>query len=127
MLLVESESRGGGGVVSVSEILSDFAKDVAGRIVLGRRSADTGDDDDDGWRGKVDALLATFHVGDYVPWMSWVSAVDGTNARVNKAFRRIDTILNDILDDAGKEEWNRRLHACVAVAAEGIGRDRVAP
>nr|CAB3505105.1 unnamed protein product [Digitaria exilis] len=88
--------------VRLSELLNGFAKDVAGRIVLGLRAAG-----DDGWRGKVDtlleesnALLAAFHVGDCVPWLSWVSAVDGTDGRVRRAFERIDRILDEILDTA---------------------------
>ncbi|XP_039815230.1 cytochrome P450 71A1-like [Panicum virgatum] len=91
-----------GGVVRLSELLNGFAKDVAGQIVLGLRAAG-----DDGWRAKVDALLeesnvllGAFHVGDYIPWLSWVSAVDGTDARVRRAFQRIDGILDEIVDAA---------------------------
>jgi cytochrome P450 family 1 subfamily D len=65
------------GVVRLSELLSGFAKDVNGRIVLGvRASGGTG------WRSKVDALmeeanalLGAFHVGDYFPWLAWLAAV----------------------------------------------------
>ncbi|OEL38402.1 Cytochrome P450 71A1, partial [Dichanthelium oligosanthes] len=96
----------GSGVVRLSELLNDFAKDVAGRIVLGLRVAGDG-----GWRAKVDALLeesnvllAAFHVGDYIPWLSWVSAVDGTDARVRRAFERIDRILDEIVDAAAGRE-----------------------
>jgi cytochrome P450 family 1 subfamily D len=70
--------------------------------VLGLRAAG-----DNGWRAKVDALLeecnvllAAFHVGDYIPWLSWVSHVDGTDARVRRAFERIDRILEEIVDAA---------------------------
>ncbi|KAF8700904.1 hypothetical protein HU200_033955 [Digitaria exilis] len=80
---------------------SAFAKDVAGRIVLGRLRVAA--EDDDGWRAKVDALLATFHVGDYVPCLSWVSAVDGTDAKVRKAFKRIYRILEEIVGDADRQ------------------------
>ncbi|KAF8700614.1 hypothetical protein HU200_033959 [Digitaria exilis] len=92
---------GGHGVVRLSELLSAFAKDVAGRIVLGRLRVAA--EDDDGWRAKVDALLATFHVGDYVPCLSWVSAVDGTDAKVRKAFKRIYRILEEIVGDADRQ------------------------
>ncbi|KAL6656416.1 hypothetical protein ACP70R_007242 [Stipagrostis hirtigluma subsp. patula] len=97
-------AAGAGGAVHLSELLAGFAKDVAGRIVLGLRAAG-----DDGWRARVDALmeesnvlLAAFHVGDYIPWLSWVSAVDGTDARVSKAFARIDGILDEIVDEAAR-------------------------
>ncbi|KAL6655784.1 hypothetical protein ACP70R_006610 [Stipagrostis hirtigluma subsp. patula] len=103
-LLRRVEHAGGGAVVPLSELLSGFAKDVAGRIVLGLRAAG-----DDGWRARIDALmeesnalLAAFHVGDYIPWLSWVSAVDGTDARVSKAFARIDGILDEIVDEAAR-------------------------
>ncbi|XP_004974722.4 LOW QUALITY PROTEIN: cytochrome P450 71A1-like [Setaria italica] len=100
--LVRRVAEHGAGVVRLSELLNGFAKDVAGRIVLGVRAAG-----DSGWRARVDALLeesnallAAFHVGDYVPWLSWVSAVDGTDARVRRAFQRIDRILDEIVDAA---------------------------
>ncbi|CAL5082643.1 unnamed protein product [Urochloa decumbens] len=86
--------RDGGGVVCLSELLSGFAKDGGS-----------------GWRGKVGALLdesnallgAFFHAGDFLPWLSWLRAVDGTDARVATAFARIDGILEEILDDAGRQ------------------------
>ena len=100
--VLEQACGAGGGVVRLSELLNDFAKDVAGRIVLGLRAAG-----DDGWRGKVDALLeesnvllAAFHVGDYIPWLSWVSHVDGTDARVTRAFEKMDRILEEMVDAA---------------------------
>ncbi|PUZ51540.1 hypothetical protein GQ55_6G196000 [Panicum hallii var. hallii] len=102
----QASCRGGGGVVRLSELLNGFAKDVAGRIVLGLRA-----DGDDGWRAKVDALLeesnvllGALHVGDYIPWLSWVSAVDGTDARVRRAFERIDRILDEVVDAAAGRE-----------------------
>ncbi|OQU80484.1 hypothetical protein SORBI_3007G133766 [Sorghum bicolor] len=49
---------------------------------------------------ETNVLLAAFHVGDYIPWLSWVSYVDGTDARVTRAFQRIDRILDEIVDAA---------------------------
>ncbi|KAJ1268527.1 hypothetical protein BS78_07G141600 [Paspalum vaginatum] len=100
--LVRRVGEQAGNTVHLSELPNDFAKDVAGRIVLGLRAAG-----DDGWRAKVDALLeesnvllAAFHVGDFIPWLSWVSYVDGTDARVRRASERIDRILEEIVDAA---------------------------
>lgn len=90
----EQRQRQGGSGVRLSELLGDFAKDVNGRIVLGVRAwSGSGS----GWRGKVDALLGAFHVGDYFPWLARVAAVDGTDAKVSRAFRRIDRILEEII------------------------------
>jgi cytochrome P450 family 1 subfamily D len=97
------------GVVRLSELLSGFAKDVNGRIVLGvRASGGTG------WRSKVDALmeeanalLGAFHVGDYFPWLAWLAAVDGTDAKVGRAFERIDQILEEIIVAAGSADEMR--------------------
>ncbi|KAF7059506.1 hypothetical protein CFC21_066401 [Triticum aestivum] len=96
---VERQAHEGGGVVRLSELLSGFAKDVNGRIVLGVRASGGA-----GWRAKVDALLEEanallreFHVGDYFLWLAWVAAVDGTDAKVSRAFERIDRILEIIV------------------------------
>uniref|UniRef100_A0ACD5WGP9 Uncharacterized protein n=1 Tax=Avena sativa TaxID=4498 RepID=A0ACD5WGP9_AVESA len=94
---------GADGVVPVSELLAGFAKDVIGRIVFGASAATRVE----GWGGKVDALLeegnallGTFHVGDYFPSLAWVAALDGTDAKVAKAFERIDRVLEEIVDAA---------------------------
>ncbi|XP_037474057.1 cytochrome P450 71A1-like [Triticum dicoccoides] len=49
---VEQQSQEGGGVVWSSELLSGFAKDVNGRIVLGVRASGRA-----GWHAKVGTLL----------------------------------------------------------------------
>ncbi|XP_040253433.1 cytochrome P450 71A1-like isoform X1 [Aegilops tauschii subsp. strangulata] len=90
-------------VVPLSELLAGFAKDVIGRIVFGASAATRAD----GWGAKVDALLeegnallGTFHVGDYFPSLAWLGALDGTDAKVGKAFDRIDAVLEEIVDAA---------------------------
>ncbi|VAI92796.1 unnamed protein product [Triticum turgidum subsp. durum] len=105
----EERAHGASCVVRLSELLGGFAKDVNGRIVLGVRASGAA-----GWRAKVDALLeeanalleeanallGAFHVGHYFPWLPWVAAVDGTDAKVSRAFERIDRILEEIVDVA---------------------------
>lgn len=81
----EARGRGGGiGVVHLTELLSGFAKDAFRRIVLCLRASGC-----EGWRSKVDALLeetntllGMCHFGDFFPRLAWVSALDGTDARV---------------------------------------------
>ena len=97
---VEEERAHGGGVVRLSALLGGFAMDVNGRIVLGVRASGAA-----GWRAKVDALreeanalLGAFHVGDYFPWLAWVAAVVGRDAKVSRAFKGIDRILVEILE-----------------------------
>uniref|UniRef100_A0A0E0M5R8 Cytochrome P450 n=1 Tax=Oryza punctata TaxID=4537 RepID=A0A0E0M5R8_ORYPU len=95
----EAASGAHGGVVPLSELVSVFAKDVAGRIVLGIRGGGGGE-----WGARVDALmedsnvlLGTFHVGDFLPWLAWVGALDGTDAKITTAFNKIDHILEEII------------------------------
>ncbi|XP_037427567.1 cytochrome P450 71A1-like [Triticum dicoccoides] len=94
-------------VVNLSELLAGFAKDVIGRIVFGASAATRAD----GWGAKVDALLeegnallGTFHVADYFPSLAWVGALDGTDAKVGKAFDRIDAVLEEIVDAAERRD-----------------------
>ncbi|XBH70823.1 hypothetical protein VPH35_098406 [Triticum aestivum] len=126
---VERQAHAGGGVVRLSELLSGFAKDVNGRIVLGVRASGGA-----GWRAKVDALLeeanallGEFHVGDYIPWLAWVAAVDGTDAKVSRAFERIDRILEEIIVAASAgtgAATSRRSRMCCSrfrVVRAGLG------
>ncbi|KAL6838601.1 hypothetical protein ACP4OV_031558 [Aristida adscensionis] len=103
--LVRRVAEHAGAAVCLRDLLSDFARDVAGRIVIGTRASGT-----DGWRAKLnalveetDAMLSAFQIGDYVSWLSWVSAVDGTDARTRRVFQSIDEILDEIIDAAERE------------------------
>ncbi|XP_020156695.1 cytochrome P450 71A4 [Aegilops tauschii subsp. strangulata] len=94
----------GGGVVRLSELLAGFAKDVTGRIVFGASPSTA-----EGWGAKVDtlleegnALLGTFHVQDCFPGLAWLG-LGGLDNKVRKAFERIDPILEEILEVAGRQ------------------------
>uniref|UniRef100_A0A0D9WES0 Cytochrome P450 n=1 Tax=Leersia perrieri TaxID=77586 RepID=A0A0D9WES0_9ORYZ len=113
----EDATSRGGVVVELTDVLSAFAKDVAGRIILGVRASGGS-----GWQAKVDsllheanALLGVFHVGDYFPWLAWVAALDGTDAKARRAFKEIDRILEEIIvaaesddDDGDEVAWAGR-------------------
>ncbi|ONK79870.1 uncharacterized protein A4U43_C01F11200 [Asparagus officinalis] len=87
------------GPMNMSDILMSFAKDVISRVAFGKCSRE------EGWNEMIDVLieesnelLASFHLGDYVPWLAWVSRVTGLDARVNKTVSKLDEILEQVID-----------------------------
>lgn len=90
------------GPVNLSDVLMSFAKDVISRVCFGKCSRE------EGWNEVIDVLieesndlLASFHFGDYIPWLAWLSRVTGLDRRVERAFGEMDKILEQIIDRSG--------------------------
>ena len=96
-----------GGLINLSDILMSFAKDVVSRVAFGKCSRD------EGWDKAINVLieesndlLASFHFGDYVPWLAWLNKFSGLDARVKKTFGTLDEILEQIIERARREGCN---------------------
>jgi hypothetical protein len=44
-------------------------------------------------------LLGTFIVGDYVPWLDWLTHVSGFYSRAEKVAKNLDDLLEDVVED----------------------------
>ncbi|PRQ17185.1 putative psoralen synthase [Rosa chinensis] len=49
--------------------------------------------------GEFMEVLGGFCVGDFIPWLSWVSRFSGLDARVEKVFKEFDGFLDTVLED----------------------------
>ncbi|GMY14911.1 cytochrome p450 71a26 [Fagus crenata] len=44
-------------------------------------------------------LLSVYSVGDYIPWLSWVSRVNGLDARMEKVAKQFDDFLEGVIEE----------------------------
>ncbi|XP_057950672.1 cytochrome P450 736A117-like isoform X1 [Malania oleifera] len=86
--------------VNLSELFTSLTSGVICRVAFGRKYKEG----EGGGRFRklledMGVILGAFDVGDFIPWLGWVSYVNGLKWRVEKLFRKIDVFLDKILDD----------------------------
>ncbi|GMY14907.1 cytochrome p450 71a26 [Fagus crenata] len=86
--------------VNLSKVFAKLTNDVICRVALGRKY-----DGGEGRRkftelfGEFVELLGVFNVGDYIPWLSWVSRVNGLDARAEKVAKQFDDFLEGVIEE----------------------------
>ncbi|XAR50256.1 (+)-menthofuran synthase [Bertholletia excelsa] len=86
--------------VNLTEVFTSLTNDVISRAAFGRKYGE-------GESGKKFKqmlkdylwLLGRFDVGDYVPWLEWVSRVSGLDADVERVAREIDEFLENVIEE----------------------------
>ncbi|KAK8479898.1 hypothetical protein V6N11_074092 [Hibiscus sabdariffa] len=84
--------------VNLSDLFSAITNNVICRITLGRKyNEDT---------NKFKKLLCDFvellgtpNVGDYLPWLAWVSHLNGFNAKADKVAEEFDEFLDGVIEE----------------------------
>ncbi|KAK8659052.1 hypothetical protein V6N13_029267 [Hibiscus sabdariffa] len=84
--------------INLSEIFSATTNNVICRIALGRKYSE------DTTKFKkllreFTELLGTSDVGDYLPWLSWISHVNGFNAKAKKVAKEFDQFLDGVIEE----------------------------
>ncbi|GFP99048.1 cytochrome p450 71a8 [Phtheirospermum japonicum] len=83
------------GPVNLTKMLSEFTKDGICRSAIGRRYGESK-------RflmlmTELMDLLGTISIADFIPWLSWVTRVNGFDKRVDKVFRGLDEFLEGVI------------------------------
>ncbi|KAG6406514.1 hypothetical protein SASPL_134118 [Salvia splendens] len=86
------------GVVDLSKMFAEFTNDVICRSCFGRKYSDS----ENGKKFVVllrEAMevLGTVCVGDFVPWLGWVSGVNGFDKKVDKVSKEMDEFLEGVI------------------------------
>ncbi|KAL8030507.1 hypothetical protein ABFX02_14G290100 [Erythranthe guttata] len=91
--------------VNLSRLFWSLANDVICRAVFGRKyssqshSQSQGDDEFLTLLGEVCELFGCVTIGEFIPWLWWLSYVNGFNARLEKAAAKIDHFLDGIFQE----------------------------
>ncbi|CAO2175189.1 unnamed protein product [Urochloa humidicola] len=103
--LVGRVKAAAGEPLVMAELLAEYANTVVTRAAVGDECArglfDGGD------RGReqrkvfndFQALMGTEPVGELLPWLGWVDAALGLEAKVSRTFRALDGLLEKVIDD----------------------------
>ena len=95
--------------VNLNQVLMTLTNDVVCRVALGRKYSD-------GKGGRkfkkllreFGELLGTFYIGDYIPWLAWISYVNGLDGRAKKVAEEFDEFLDRVvqehIDDHGHNQ-----------------------
>ncbi|XP_065874556.1 cytochrome P450 736A117-like [Euphorbia lathyris] len=91
--------------VNLSEILGNTTNNIVCRIALGRKYGEAV-----GGMSIKDLLRSEsfgyFDVGDFIPWLGWVSSAKGLYAKAEKAAIKMDEFLNNLVDEhVAKDNW----------------------
>ncbi|KAK6261837.1 hypothetical protein QUC31_007653 [Theobroma cacao] len=86
--------------VNLTEIFAMLTNNVICRAALGRKYSE-------GEGGKkfkkllceFVELLGGFNVGDYIPWLAWVSRINGLEAKMEKVAKEFDAFLEGVVDE----------------------------
>ncbi|CAL2261270.1 unnamed protein product [Prunus armeniaca] len=103
---INDSSSSSSSVLNLSEMFVRLTNDVVCRVALGRKYND-GEDGESGRMfkkllGELTDLLGTVNVGDYIPWLSWLSHINGLGAKLDKVAKQLD----DFIDTAVQEHMN---------------------
>ncbi|KAM4123469.1 hypothetical protein ACJW30_01G162300 [Castanea mollissima] len=99
-LLVEKIKQSCFSIVNLSEVLPKLTNGIICRVTLGRRY--------DGGEGRrkfkkliedLVELLGIINVGDYIPWLAWVSHANGLDAKVEKVAKQFDDFLEEVMEE----------------------------
>ncbi|KAL8465644.1 hypothetical protein ACS0TY_034935 [Phlomoides rotata] len=101
---IESSSS----VVNLSELLVSLTNDVVCRVALGRKYGEDGE----GRKFKMllegfVVLLATFNVGDYVPWLAWINKISGLDGKVEKVAKQFNEFLEGVIQEHRERKRDR--------------------
>ncbi|MED6193677.1 hypothetical protein PIB30_021818 [Stylosanthes scabra] len=88
--------------VNLSELFSKFTNDIICRVSLGRKYSEEKELKE--LMREFTELLGTFVIGDFVPWLDWLTRMSGVYGRAYRVASQYDNFLEQVLD----EHINRR-------------------
>uniref|UniRef100_A0A453EHM6 Cytochrome P450 71A1 n=1 Tax=Aegilops tauschii subsp. strangulata TaxID=200361 RepID=A0A453EHM6_AEGTS len=92
-------SRPEGDVVNLTDELISYTSAVISRAAFGDDGGYGIDDDLTEVFAEFEELLGTAAVGEFVPWLAWVDALMGLDAKVARAGKVMDRLLERVISD----------------------------
>ncbi|KAK7362879.1 hypothetical protein VNO77_05004 [Canavalia gladiata] len=86
--------------VNLTDLCAAFTNDIACRVTLGRRYSGEGKE-----RGFQQLLLefvelvGTVSIGNYIPWLDWLSKVNGLYGRAHRVAKHLDQFIDEVIEE----------------------------
>ncbi|CAN6584431.1 unnamed protein product [Malus baccata var. baccata] len=88
-------------VFNLSDIFRTLTNDVIFRVTLGTKYSD-GDQDGKMFKGlalELNEITSRINIGDYIPWLSWFSRLNGLDAKQDDLAKRLDDFLETVVQE----------------------------
>ncbi|GLT40269.1 hypothetical protein SLA2020_144180 [Shorea laevis] len=85
--------------INLSEMLATVTNNVVCRVALGRKYGGESGRKFSKLLSEFGELLGVFNVGDFIPWLAWVSHVNGLDARMDKVAKDLDDFLEAVVEE----------------------------
>ncbi|KAB2614421.1 cytochrome P450 71A3-like [Pyrus ussuriensis x Pyrus communis] len=110
-----SSSSSSSSVLNLREMFVTLTNDVICRVALGSKySGEEGGKMSKEIIKEFVELLGTTDIGDYIPWLSWLSHVNGLHAKIDKVAKQFDDFLESVvqehIDQMSKSGNDERVH-----------------
>ncbi|CAJ1948659.1 unnamed protein product [Sphenostylis stenocarpa] len=89
------------GVTNLSELLLSFSSTVMCRLAFGRRYEEEGSEKSRFHEllKELQAMMGSFFISDYIPFMGWVDKLRGLHARLDRNFKDFDRFYQDVIEE----------------------------
>ena len=87
--------------VNLSKLISTLTYDIICRVAFGRKyhEEEGGENGVREMLSEFTALLGTFPMRDFIPWLGWVDWLRGLDARVRNTSKQIDCLIDRVIED----------------------------
>ncbi|XP_059667751.1 cytochrome P450 71A1-like [Cornus florida] len=96
-------------LINLSEMLMSLTSAMICRIAFGKRYDDEGCERSKfhGLLHEAQAMLGSFFLSDYFPFLGWVDKLNGMSSRADKIFKEMDLFYQEIIDERLQEESSK--------------------
>ncbi|XP_057458465.1 cytochrome P450 71A1-like [Lotus japonicus] len=94
-----SEQAASSVVTNLSAIQMSLSSTIMCRIAFGRRYEGTEGSRFHDLMHEFQAMLASFFVSDYIPFVGWIDKLTGMHARLEQIFKEMDKLYQDVIDE----------------------------
>ncbi|XP_059667668.1 cytochrome P450 71A1-like isoform X1 [Cornus florida] len=96
-------------LINLSEMLMSLTSAMICRIAFGKRYDDEGcvRSKFHGLLHEAQAMLGSFFLSDYFPFLGWVDKLNGMSSRADKIFKEMDLFYQEIIDERLQEESSK--------------------
>ncbi|CAD6240667.1 unnamed protein product [Miscanthus lutarioriparius] len=96
--------RDGGGAVNLTAQIISYTNGIISRAAFGDKGGSYYDGPDGGEKltklfADFEGLLGTVTMGDFVPWLAWVDALMGLDAKATRTSAEMDAFLERVISD----------------------------
>lgn len=91
--------REASGAVDLSEMFAEFSNDVISRSALGRKYSESEEGKRFVYMLSESMKVAGISVGDFIPWLGWISRVNGVDRRIDEIEKELDDFLESMIDE----------------------------